>query len=250
METPHGFLAVPQAVVGGERADHGHDLVLDHMGLAEAIARRYSRGASDPRDVRQVAFLGLVKAARRFDPDLGFPFTAFAGPTIAGEIKRYLRDTAWLVRPPRSVQELALTTSTAVSELQQTIGREPSPAEIAEHLSRDVDDVVEAIAGARGMFATSLEGLVEENVASLTDSADPAEKVDRDLELHEAVRRLPHRDRVMLYMRFFEGRNQREIASELGMSQMQVSRALAKALDSIRADLETELSAPQFERTA
>jgi RNA polymerase sigma-B factor len=240
----------PAATPRTDRSDSDHDLIINNMGLAEAIARRYSRGASDPRDIRQVALLGLVKAARRFDPDRGFPFSAFAGPTIAGEIKRYLRDTAWLVRPPRSVQELALTTATAVPELEQEIGRQPSPSEIALHLSRDVGDVREALAGAHGMFATSLDGLVEENVAALADSADPAETVERALELHDAMRHLPQRDRVMLYMRFFEGRNQREIATELGMSQMQVSRALAKAFQSIRADLEAAEPAPQLERSA
>ena len=171
------------ALVDG-RSDQQEDLVLSHMGLAEAIARRYSRGASDPRDIRQVALLGLVKAARRFDPDRGFPFAAFAGPTIAGEIKRYLRDTAWLVRPPRSLQELALTTASAVPELEQEFGREPSPDEIAQHLSKDVGDVVEAMAGAHGMFATPLDSLVEDNLGA---NGDPSENVDRDIELRGAM---------------------------------------------------------------
>jgi len=231
------------------RADREHELIVSSIGLAEAIARRYSRGAGDPRDIRQVAMLGLVKAARRFDADRGFPFAAFAGPTIAGEIKRYLRDTAWLVRPPRSVQELALATASAVPELEQTLGHEPSPAEIAGHLSRDIDDVTEAMNGAHGMFATSLDGLVEDNVA-FADAVDPAARIERDLELHAAVRHLPQRERVMLYMRFFEGRNQREIATELGMSQMQVSRALAKALRSIRVDLEASEPVRELERSA
>src|SRR6187399_3463003 len=97
------FVGQPSRTSVGGRDDQQEDLILSHMGLAESIARRYSRGASDPRDIRQVALLGLVKAARRFDPDRGFEFTAFAGPTIAGEIKRYLRDTAWAVRPPRAL---------------------------------------------------------------------------------------------------------------------------------------------------
>lgn len=238
----------PAGVVAAD--DQESNLVLCHMGLAEAIARRYSRGANDPRDIRQVALLGLVKAARRFDPQRGFPFAAFAGPTIAGEIKRYLRDTAWLVRPPRNLQELALTTASAVPELEQEIGHEPTPEEIAKHLSRDVGEVLEALAGAHGMFPTPLDGLNEGNFGALADSEDPSEEIDRDLELHDAVRRLPGRDRLMLYMRFFEGRNQREIAAELGMSQMQVSRALAKALRTIRSDLEVTRPEPQFERSA
>ena len=200
-----------------------------------------------PRDIRQVALLGLVKAARRFDPDRGFPFAAFAGPTIAGEIKRYLRDTAWLVRPPRSLQELALTTASAVPELEQEFGREPSPEEIAEHLSREVGEVVEAIAGSHGMFATPLDSLVEDNLGA---HADASENIDRAIELRSAMRHLQPRERAMLYMRFFEGRNQREIASELGMSQMQVSRALTKALRAIRADIEETEPVRQLERSA
>ena len=234
------------ALVDG-RSDQQEDLVLSHMGLAEAIARRYSRGASDPRDIRQVALLGLVKAARRFDPDRGFPFAAFAGPTIAGEIKRYLRDTAWLVRPPRSLQELALTTASAVPELEQEFGREPSPDEIAQHLSKDVGDVVEAMAGAHGMFATPLDSLVEDNLGA---NGDPSENVDRDIELRGAMRHLRPRERAMVYMRFFEGRNQREIAAELGMSQMQVSRALTKALRNLRADIEDTEQVRQLQRSA
>ena len=236
----------PRALVDG-RSDQQEDLVLSHMGLAEAIARRYSRGASDPRDIRQVALLGLVKAARRFDPDRGFPFAAFAGPTIAGEIKRYLRDTAWLVRPPRSLQELALTTASAVPELEQEFGREPSPDEIAQHLSKDVGDVVEAMAGAHGMFATPLDSLVEDNLGA---NGDPSENVDRDIELRGAMRHLRPRERAMVYMRFFEGRNQREIAAELGMSQMQVSRALTKALRNLRADIEDTEQVRQLQRSA
>ena len=234
------------ALVDG-RSDQQEDLVLSHMGLAEAIARRYSRGASDPRDIRQVALLGLVKAARRFDPERGFPFAAFAGPTIAGEIKRYLRDTAWLVRPPRSLQELALTTASAVPELEQEFGREPSPDEIAQHLSKDVGDVVEAMAGAHGMFATPLDSLVEDNLGA---NGDPSENVDRDIELRGAMRHLRPRERAMVYMRFFEGRNQREIAAELGMSQMQVSRALTKALRNLRADIEDTEQVRQLQRSA
>ena len=194
-----------------------------------------------------MALLGLVKAARRFDPDRGFPFAAFAGPTIAGEIKRYLRDTAWLVRPPRSLQELALTTASAVPELEQEFGHAPSPEEIAQHLSRDVSDVVEAMAGAHGMFATPLDSLVEGNLDAPTDSS---ENIDRAIEVRSAMRHLQPRERAMLYMRFFEGRNQREIASELGMSQMQVSRALTKALRTMRADIEDAEPVRQLERSA
>jgi len=212
--------------------DQEQDLILSHMGFAEAIARRYTGRAGDPRDIRQVALLGLVKAAKRFEPDKGFAFAAFAGPTIAGEIKRHLRDTAWTVRPPRSLQELALAVASVAPDMEQALGREPTHEEIAEHLSRDVADVVAAISGSHGMFATPLDSISDSSAS--TDSVDA---IDSDLELHNAVQRLPRRDRVIVYMRFYEGRNQREIAEELGMSQMQVSRAITKLLRTLRTSL-------------
>ena len=226
-----------------DTADRERDLILRNMGLAEAIARRYTGRVGDARDIHQVALLGLVKAVRRFDPERGCAFAAFAAPTIAGEIKRYLRDTAWAVRPPRSVQELALSVNGAIPELRQSLGREPTASEIAQHMSRDVKVVAEAMVGSHGMFATSIDEVTEAHGANLALAEDPTECVERDLELHSAVRRLPSRDQEMLFMRFCEGRNQREIASELGLSQMQVSRAMAKALRSLRAMLEDPVTA-------
>jgi len=211
-----------------------HDLIKCNMGLADAIARRFRGSVGDPQDIRQVALLGLVKAVQRFDPDRGFPFAAFAAPTIAGEIKRYLRDTAWSVRPPRAVQELAVTLVGVVPELRQTLGHEPTPTEIAEHLDLDVPAVNEAINGAHGMFAASLDSLVEGHAAVINGADDPAQLVGNRLELRSAIADLREVDQRILYMRFAEGRNQREIAAELGMSQMQVSRAVAKILATLR----------------
>ena len=224
----------PQASSESER-----ELVLRHIGFAEAIARRYTGRVGDQRDIRQVALLGLVKAAKRFDPDRGFEFTAFAGPTIAGEIKRYLRDTAWAVRPPRAVQELSMAIGTAVADLQQLMGREPTHDEIADHLSRDVPDIAEALAGSRGMFAAPLDDLSETHIAIVAERSDPAEIVERQCDLNRALQRLSQRDRIMLYLRYFEGRSQREISTALGMSQMQVSRAMAKVLRDLHGLLET-----------
>lgn len=231
-------------------ADREHALVLNNIRLAEAIARRYSSVSSDPRDIRQVAMLGLVKAAKRFDPSRGFEFAAFASPTIAGEIKRYLRDTAWLVRPPRSVQELSLTAAAAVPELEQAFGREPTPAEIAQDLSRSIGEVAHALAARHAMFATPLENAADHISGSLAGEADPFDAIERDVELHRAVQMLPARDRRLLYMRFFEGHNQREIAAELGMSQMQVSRSLSKALRTLKTLLEATLDESNLERSA
>ena len=242
--------APSSAHVPHEKTAREHELILANMGLAESIARRYAGSVGDPRDIRQVALLGLVKAARRFDPERGFAFPAFAGPTISGEIKRYLRDTGWAVRPPRRLQEQALSMGAVVPDLRQALGREPSPAEIADRLGLGADEVSEAIAGSHGMFAAALDDLTEAHTSLFAAAENPADIVERNVELHQAVRRLPRRDQHIITMRFCEGRNQREIASELGMSQMQVSRAISKALRILRAALEAPQGTLGYEKSA
>ncbi len=213
-------------------------LVVDHMRLAESIARRYTGTVGDPRDIRQVAMLGLVKAVKRFDPDRGVAFAAFASPTIAGEIKRYLRDAAWMVRPPRSVQELAVTMDSVVPDLEQELGHEPTREDLADHMGVEVRDIADALHGRRGMFAANLDDLTGVASAVLTDPADEVEAVDTRLELRAAIQSLDRRNQTILSLRFGEGHSQREIADRLQMSQMQVSRAVTKSLAQLREVLE------------
>ena len=219
-----------------ERASLERDLITRHVKLAERIAHTYTGAAGDPRDIRQVALLGLVKAAQRFDPDRGFPFVAFASPTIAGEIKRHLRDVGWLVRPPRAVQELGMAATAVTPELEQSLGRTPTPTELALHMSVDVDCVKEALAGTRGMFAASLDDLGD--TASGGEAPhDPIDAAAMHLDVRDAVAGLCDKDQHIVHMRFVEGRTQREIAELLVMSQMQVSRALSRALATLRGVL-------------
>jgi RNA polymerase sigma-B factor len=225
-----------------------HDLIANNIAFAESLARRYAGRSGDLADIRQVALLGLVKAAGRFDPSRGFPFRAFAGPTIAGEIKRYLRDSAWVVRPPRSIQERALAIYAAVPELRQALGHEPTPAEIADHLSTEPGLVVEALAGGHGRFAVALDELDDSRTAVVDHTANPAEIVERGFALRNAIQGLSQRDQLIIRLRFVEGLNQREIAAEVGLSQMQVSRSITKTLNSLREmleDAETEALASQ-----
>ncbi|WKK71012.1 sigma factor [Rathayibacter oskolensis] len=119
-------------------------IVLDHLGLAEAVARRVSRGGGDWADLRQVAYVGLVKAARRFTPERGASFAAFAVPTITGELKRHLRDLGWMIRPPRGVQELHRRSAVVADELAQELGRHPSDGEIARRLGVEPSEVADA----------------------------------------------------------------------------------------------------------
>jgi RNA polymerase sigma-B factor len=229
-------------VAPSERRRIHDDVVVDYLGVAETIARRYSNGTQDWHDIRQVAYLGLVKAARRFDPDRGDDFVSFAVPTISGEIKRHLRDHGWFVRPPRPIQELTTAIARAVPVMLQDLGRQPSPEEIAERIGRGAPEVTAALGAAEGMRPVSLDApgrdgdgrTVGDAVGAMDDRLEHAEVM---AEVSAACRRLTSRDRRILYLRFYEERTQQEIASELGVTQMQVSRLLTRILAALREQL-------------
>jgi RNA polymerase sigma-B factor len=229
-------------VAAAERRRIHDDVVVDYLGVAETIARRYSNGAQDWHDIRQVAYLGLVKAARRFDPDRGDDFVSFAVPTISGEIKRHLRDHGWFVRPPRPIQELTTSIARTVPAMLQDLGRQPSPEEIAVRLGRGAREVTAALGAVEGMRPVSLDApgrdadgpTVGESVGAVDDRLEHAEAM---AEVTAACRRLTARDRRIVYLRFYEERTQQEIASELGVTQMQVSRLLTRILACLREQL-------------
>ncbi|WP_035812034.1 SigB/SigF/SigG family RNA polymerase sigma factor [Jiangella gansuensis] len=227
---------------GQERQRLIDEVVLLHLRLAESIARRYSNRGIDRDDLVQVANLGLVNAAQRFDPDLGKDFVSFAVPTITGEVKRYFRDHGWTVRPPRRVQELHAAVAAATAELTQTLGSAPTPADLAEHLGVEVDDVLEASASHECFTVASLDyrggGGEDTPLAdSLGESEAGFARAEAVVALAPACRDLRPRDRRILYLRFFRGWTQQEIAQELGVTQMQVSRLLARILGQLRAAL-------------
>ena len=217
-------------------------LVELNMPVAEAIASRYHHRGVATEDLHQVAYLALVNAARRFDPHAGHAFLSFAVPTIRGEVRRYFRDFGWMVRPPRSTQELQLTALRTRSELQMTWGREPTPEEVATALEEDPAAVREALA-ARGCFSpTSLDLPAGEGSATLGDllGGEDAEHdaVDARVMLGPVVRDLRERDRLILELRFFHDLTQREVAERLGVTQMQVSRLLSRIYRDLRRGLE------------
>jgi RNA polymerase sigma-B factor len=209
--------------------------------LAMAGARRFrGRGVADA-DLQQVAMLGLVNAVVRFEPDKG-AFEAFATATINGELKRHLRDRAWSVRVPRSLQELTLKTGRAAEQLSQTLGRQPTASDLAAHLDVTEEEVLEAIAANSAYHWDSLLDPHPETGLTLAEAlpgdADVARSAANLLEVSKGLELLPARERDIVYLRFFEDLTQSEIAERIGLSQMHVSRLLARALARLRSVLE------------
>ncbi|NPD06042.1 SigB/SigF/SigG family RNA polymerase sigma factor [Nocardioides sp. zg-1308] len=230
------------------------ELIEDHHDVAVSMAWRYRNRGVDLDDLQQVALLGLTKAAQRFDPDAGHAFMSFAVPTIRGEIRRYFRDNGWMVRPPRRVQELQPRIHEAREELERELERSPRPTEIAEHLGEPLDSVVEALT-AEGTFApTSLDGVVGDGSTTLGEllgGADPALRaVEAKVLVQPLLAQLSERDRHVVRLRFYEDRPQREIADDLGITQAQVSRILARLLAQLRRGLEGEPTATLATRCA
>ena len=214
--------------------------VLDNMGLAQSLARAYFRDdPSHDEDLVQVAYMGLVKAAIRYRYGSGSSFAAFAVPTISGELKRHLRDHGWYVRPPRHIQEARHHLREAEGRLTQRFGRAPSVAELAEDLGESEALVREVQCAAGDMRPVSLDAPAARDHETtlgdlIPDSGDALDRADMALLLHAAVRRLPAQERIVLHLRFIEDRTQQDIATRLGISQMQVSRLLSRSLATLR----------------
>lgn len=226
-----------------ERKRLQDEVVVMHMGLARAIAARYrGRGIAD-EDLVQAASMALIKAARKFDPDNGAEFLTYAVVTMKGEVKRQFRDFGWMVRPPRPIQKMQADVNRAEGELTQTLGRSPRVPEVAARLGVSEDAVLEALA-ADGCYApTSLDTPVgAQGGAVLGDTLvtdDPAlDEAEARVMLLPAVRALPERDRRVLYLRFFRQHTQSQIAEQIGVTQMQVSRILSRVLAQLRDELE------------
>jgi RNA polymerase sigma-B factor len=219
-----------------------NQLVERHMGLAAHIARRYHRAGMSDEDLRQVAMIGLVKSVDRFDPDYGSSFSAFAGRTIEGELKRHFRDRSWVVRVPRSAKELHLQVRRAADELSHESGRSPSVDEIARHIGIDRDDVLRGMAATAAYHVGTLDvGATGDDAASGLDRQSALAVVDSgftDTEdrhvVEDLLDRLPEREREIVRMRFFEQKSQSEIGEAVGVSQMHVSRLLRRSFEQMR----------------
>ncbi|BCW17838.1 RNA polymerase sigma factor [Arthrobacter sp. NtRootA9] len=229
---------------GGQlRETFENDLVLGYLDLAEALAARFEARGRERADLNQVAYLGLVKAAKGFDRSKGESFPAYAAPTITGELKRYLRDRTWVVRPPRNIQDLRTRMFRAELELTQTLGRSPSVAELASELESDPADIQEAISASSSMHPDSLDAVNPHSDApSIGDMLacpdTPLERLEELACLREAMQDLDPADRELLYRRYFCEETQVQLGKRLGMSQMQVSRRLAKVLVELQRRLE------------
>lgn len=218
------------------------EVVVLNMGVARAIAHRYRQRGLAEDDLVQVAYVGLVKAVNGFDPSHERDFLSYAVPTVTGEVKRHFRDFGWTVRPPRRVQELQGQIAKLSSELTNRLGRSPKPSEVAAEIGLDVESVIEALAADGAFTPTSLDVPVGEDGAATLGDLMPGQ--DTDLESAEArvmlgpaVRSLAPRDRRILELRFFEGWTQEQIAQDIGVTQMQVSRLLSRILKDLRAEL-------------
>jgi RNA polymerase sigma-B factor len=221
-------------------------LVVEHLSVADALARRYRVPGHDFEDLRQVARLGLVMAAQRYREGVGHGFVQFAVPTISGTIKRYLRDRSWVVRPPRSLQELRLGVKEARGRLVQELGREPSLGELAEATGCSREQAAEARTLGAAMAAAPIESLDSSGEDDEARSVHVLPVVDAGFEEVEerqmvaaALEGATDYERRLVKMRFFDEMSQSEIAAELGVSQMQVSRLLRRLLDRMRRKLAT-----------
>ncbi|MGC4111334.1 MAG: SigB/SigF/SigG family RNA polymerase sigma factor [Nocardioides sp.] len=242
-EATQRLLALAAEAPEDERRALEDRLVEVNLQIAVDVARRYRARGVATEDLEQVAYLGLVKAARGFDPTRANDFLSYAVPTIRGEVRRYFRDHGWTVRPPRTVQQAQARITAVESDLCQELGRAPRPSEIAARLELDLDLVVEAL-GANGCFApTSLDTSSADGEGGIGDRLgddDPSfDSAEARVALKPLLAHLDRRERIMLEMRFFKGSTQSEIGAVLGITQMQVSRLLSALLARLRDDLGT-----------
>jgi RNA polymerase sigma-B factor len=225
------------------RAVAREKLVALHLPLVEHLARRFTGRGEPYDDLVQVGTIGLIKAVDRFDLERGVEFSTYATPTVVGEIKRHFRDRGWAIRVPRRLQELRLTLGMASSELAQELGRAPTVAELAERIGIGQEEVLEGLESANAYSTLSLDapesgedrsGTVIESLGEYDDALETVE--DRET-IKPLLARLDPRSKQILGLRFFRGMTQSQIAAEVGISQMHVSRLLARALEQLRSQL-------------
>ncbi|HEX9824127.1 MAG TPA: SigB/SigF/SigG family RNA polymerase sigma factor [Actinomycetota bacterium] len=221
------------------------ELVEHYRPLADYLARRFMGRGEAVEDLSQVASIGLLKAIDRFDTERGVKFSTYATATIVGELKRHLRDKGWAVRVPRRLQEASLKVSRALTDLSQQHGRSPTVAEIAERTGLSQEEVLEGMETSSAYSASSLDAPVDEegttHLQRLGSEDESLAMVETWMSVAPAVHDLATRERQILYLRFFRGLTQTQIANEVGISQMHVSRLLTRTLRRLRETVnETE----------
>jgi RNA polymerase sigma-B factor len=228
-----------------EYAELRNRLVRMHLPLVEHLARRFRNRGEPLDDLTQVATIGLIKSVDRFDPDRGVEFSTYATPTVVGEIKRHFRDKGWAVRVPRRLQELRLSLTTATAELSQLHGRSPTVHELAEKLAISEEEVLEGLESANAYSTLSLDVPdTDDESPAVADTLGAEDEALEGVEYRESLKPLledlPPREKRILLLRFFGNMTQSQIAQEVGISQMHVSRLLARTLAQLREKLLVE----------
>ncbi|MBO8199025.1 RNA polymerase sigma factor SigF [Streptomyces smyrnaeus] len=239
------FIELRKLPDGPERAELRNHLVRMHLPLVEHLARRFRNRGEPLDDLTQVATIGLIKSVDRFDPERGVEFSTYATPTVVGEIKRHFRDKGWAVRVPRRLQELRLSLTSATAELSQQHGRAPTVHELAQRLAISEEEVLEGLESANAYSTLSLDvpDTDDESPAvadTLGAEDDALEGVEYRESLKPLLEELPPREKKILLLRFFGNMTQSQIAQEVGISQMHVSRLLARTLAQLRDRLLVE----------
>ncbi|WP_431036703.1 SigB/SigF/SigG family RNA polymerase sigma factor [Streptomyces sp. P6-2-1] len=220
-------------------------LVRMHLPLVEHLARRFRNRGEPLDDLTQVATIGLIKSVDRFDPERGVEFSTYATPTVVGEIKRHFRDKGWAVRVPRRLQELRLSLTSATAELSQQHGRSPTVHELAQRLSISEEEVLEGLESANAYSTLSLDVPdTDDESPAVADTLGAEDEALEGVEYRESLKPLledlPPREKRILLLRFFGNMTQSQIAQEVGISQMHVSRLLARTLAQLREKLLVE----------
>ncbi len=226
------------------RARARDELVALHLPLVEHCARRFRNRGEPLEDLVQVGTIGLIKSVDRFDPQRGVEFSTYATPTVIGEIKRYFRDKGWAIRVPRRLQELRMQIGSTTAELTQALGRSPTPRELAEAIGCTVEEIVEGLESSNAYSTLSLDASDDhdDGAASMLDAIGVDDANLEHVEIRESLKplldRLEPREKRILLLRFFKNMTQSQIAEEIGVSQMHVSRLLSRTLVQLRTSLE------------
>jgi len=220
-------------------------LIHLHLPLVEHCARRFRNRGEPLEDLVQVGTIGLIKAIDRFDTERGVEFSTYATPTIIGEVKRHFRDRGWAIRVPRRLQELRLQISTTTADLTQSLGRSPKPSELADAIGCTVEEIIEGLESSNAYSTLSLDAGNDDNeTASLVDVLGIDDADLEYVELRESLKplldALPTREKRILMLRFFRNMTQSQIAEQIGVSQMHVSRLLTRTLAQLRDSIEAE----------
>ena len=221
-----------------------NELVEANLDLVDFYAQKYRNSRIEEDDVRQQAFIALINAVERFDPDVGVTFKTFANRTIDGELKRLLRDKGWSVRPPRSLLELSVQIRRAEPDLAQELGRAVRVEDLADRLDESTDRILEAMAAGGAFRADSLDVPVTEDqrprAATLAGDRGDMSAVENQLDVDALLETLDERDRQIIHLRYVERWSQQDIADELGVSQSYLSRLLRRTLAQLREELGEE----------